>query len=135
MQQSDERELVTSKEIQKMRRRALKDNLFGACYLCRIAKVKCSRDRPCQRCVQLSQADLCVYKVYCNEYCVCLVNHIDSNMIQSLVTSYEYFDVSVRACQHKLRALEQSSCCECPWECNKKRKERCLLKPLFWICL
>ena len=46
-----------------MRRRALKDNLFGACYLCRFAKVKCSRDRPCARCIQLKQDDLCVQKV------------------------------------------------------------------------
>ena len=59
----EERELVSSKDIKRIRRRALKENLFGACYLCRLAKVRCSRDRPCARCIQLKHDDLCVQQV------------------------------------------------------------------------
>ena len=54
---------VTSHAIQKARRSAQRKKTLTACIPCKTAKVKCQDYRPCSRCKQNLQFDLCRDKV------------------------------------------------------------------------
>ena len=59
---------VSSDEIQKARRVALRGRSAKACTPCKDAKAKCSDYRPCGRCTRQNQEALCI-----DEACIFLI--------------------------------------------------------------
>ena len=51
--------MVSSKDIQKARRMAVRTRKIAACNRCKLSKTKCSIFRPCHRCVRSHQEPFC----------------------------------------------------------------------------
>ena len=60
MPEDSQSNFVSSRDLQKARRMAQRSRILPACANCEAAKAKCSKARPCRRCVRNGDEASCM---------------------------------------------------------------------------